>query len=220
MKFRGIIGKTKGRFVSEARWMREREIVERRINKAGQAMRQAIKARDAAKSPKVKEKWQKVLDKARPKQSKELQQRARLEHQGQRIGKGRWVEVTMRMRRTVPRGDPGARQNRLRMLKIRAEVTKAGATKAEVERAVERAIRHGSKTKGVRLRFADWEAARDRPGGDEKSKGRLEGDVAKQLEAFKGLLRRNAISTREAKDVGSRRTGGAHKKGPSRRRAR
>lgn len=222
VRYRGLIGKSKGRFVSEKRWLREREIIEKRIAKAGKKMRAAIRARDSARSNKVRAKWQKVIERERPKQQRELASRTVMEKQGAKVAAGKRLEVTLRMRRTVPRGDPGARRNRLKMLKVSVEVTKKGVTKAQVERAVEDAIRSNKRTPGIKLHFADWEAARDGFKGVEKSSGRLglEGNSARQLQAFRGLLRSNAVASSEVNDVGARGKSRGGKKGASRRRAR
>lgn len=220
-RFRGLIGKTKGKFVSEKRWLREREIIEKRILAAGKKMREAIRARDSARSVKVKKRWQKVIDRERPKQQRELQARASMEKQGARLVQGKRLEVTLRMRRTVPRGDPAARKNRLKMLKVSVEITKKGVTKAQVERAVEDAIRSNRRTPGIKLQFADWEAARDGFKGVERSQGRLglEGEGARQLQAFRGLLRRNAIASSEVRDVSESSKSRSGAKGAKRRRA-
>lgn len=223
MRFRSLIGKTKGRFVSEKRWKREREIIERRINKFGQTMRKAIRARDAARSPKVKAKWQKIIDKARPKQQKELQQRGGLERQGQGIPKGRRVEVSLRFSQTA--GWLRNRQrNRLRMLKVSVVVNKRGVTRAQIERAVEDAIRSGRKTKGIQLQLADWGASRLVRGKVETSSGRLVPKkgltLQEQLKPFRGLLRRNAVATREVADVGAKRSSRGRAKGSKKRGAR
>jgi len=223
-RFRSIIGKTKGRFVSEKRWLREREIVERRIDRAGNRMRQAIRARDQARSTKVKKKWQAVIDKARPAQAKELQVRARLEHQGQHVPRGRRVEVSLRFRDTIPRRSRTRSENRLRMLKVVVEVKKKGVTKAQIERAVEDAIRSGRRTKGIQLKLADWGAQRFVQGKVERSSGRLEArgklSLAEQLKPFAGLLRKNAVTYQEVTGAGAKRQGRGRAKSAKGRRAR
>jgi hypothetical protein len=224
MRFRSLIGKTKGRFVSEKRWKREREIVERRINKLGQEMRKAIRARDAARSPKIKAKWQAVIDKARPKQQKELQGRGGLERQGEGIPKGRRVEVSLRFKSETAKWLKNQHRNRLRMLKVSVEVKKRGITKAEVERAVEDAIRSGRKPKGMILRVADWGASRKVAGKIETSSGRLVArkglSLHEQLKPFAGLLRRDTVSRREVSDVGAKRASRTGAKSSKKRRAR
>lgn len=221
MRFRSIAS---GRFVTQKRWEREREVAERRINKLGQQMRKAIQARDAARSPKVKKKWQVVIDKARPKQQKELQRRGRLERQGEGISKGRRVEVSLRFKSETAKWLKNQHRNRLRMLKVSVEVKKRGITKAEIERAVEDAIRSGRKPKGMVLRVADWGASRKIQGKVEKSSGRLKGrkglSLAEQLKPFAGLLRKNTVRSREVRDVGAKRKSRSRTKGSNRRRAR
>lgn len=223
-RFRGIIGKTRGKFVSEKRWLREREIVERRINKAGSLMRKAIRARDQARSAKVKKKWQAVIDKQRPAQAKELQARARLEHQGQKVPRGRRVEVSLRFRDTIPRRSRTRSENRLRMLKVVVEVKRKGVTKAQIERAVEDAIRSGRQTKGIQLKLADWGAQRFVQGKVERSSGRLEArgsmSLAEQLKPFAGLLRKNAVTHQEVTGAGAKHPSRGGAKGSGRRRTR
>jgi len=223
MKFRSITGKTKGRFVTEKRWKQEREIIERRINKLGQEMRKAIRARDAARSQTVKKKWQKVIDRDMPKQRAELQLRGRLERQGQGIPKGRRVEVSLRFRETAGWHRNRAR-NRLRMLKVSVDVKKRGITRAQIERAVEDAMRSGRKTKGITLRLADWGASRKVQGKIETTSGRLVSrkglSLAEQLKPFAGLLRKDAVKAREVKDASAKRARRAGAKGARRRRTR
>jgi hypothetical protein len=223
-RFHSIIGKTKGRFVSEKRWLREREIVERRVNKLGQEMRKAIRARDQARSEKVKKKWQRVIDKDRPQQATQLKTRAKLERQGDIVPKYRRVEVSLRFRDTLPRRSRSHSKNRLAMLKVVVSVTKKGVTKAQIERAVETAIRTGKRTKGIQLQFADWGAQRFVGGKVERSKGRLEKrgstSLAEQLKPFAGLLRKDAVTRQEVDDVGAKRKSRSGTKSSSRRRPR
>lgn len=222
-RFRSVTGKKKGKYISESRWKKEREIVERRVNKLGQEMRKAIRARDQARSPATKKKWQKVLDRDRPRQQAELQLRGRLERQGSGIPKGRRVEVSLRFRETAGWLKHRER-NRLRMLKVSVDVEKKGITRAQIERAVEDAVRSGRKTKGIRLRLADWGAARQIKGKMETSSGRLAGrkglSLHEQLKPFAGLLRRNAVTARGVKDAGAKRKSRGGAKSPKKRSAR
>lgn len=228
MAFRSLVGKSKGKFVSGKRWEREREIVERRINKLGQEMRKAIRSRDAARSDVKKKNWQRFLDAAREEQQSQLKIRGKLERQGPPVPKGRRVEVTLRFRDTIPRGRPGRGKNRLRMLKVSAQITKKGVTKAQIERAVEDAIRSGRKTRGIQLKLADWQAGRDAVVRGKrkvlKSSGSLkprEGlSLQAQLRPFAGLLRKGALRREEVTGVSKKRSGRARAKGSTKRRAR
>lgn len=220
MRFRGLIGKTKGKFISQKRWLREREIIEKRIAKAGRKMREAIRARNQARSPKVKEKWQKVIRHYRPIQQRDLRERTELEQQGQPLPKGRRLEVSLRFRRTAG-WLRSPEKNRLRMLKVVVTVNKKGVTKAQVERAVEDAMRSGRRTPGIQLQFADWGGARQSQGRLTASSGRLSGEnLHEQLKPFAGLLRKDALTSSEVIDASEERPRRSGAKSAKRRRTR
>lgn len=186
----------RGRFVSERKWKSERKKVERKINKFGQSMKRAIRLRDKARSKKTKQKWQRVIDRARPKQQKELRQRQVLEKQGTAIPKGRRVEVTIRFTYATR---PSGKKQQLRWLKVVVEVQRKNVTRAQIERAVEDAMRSGHKTRGLKLLVADWDGTR--------GSGRLRGSsVAAQLAPFGALLAAGKDRTRSVRNVGRKRS--------------
>jgi hypothetical protein len=217
----------RGHFISEAKWLANRRRLERAISRHGQSIRQDIRNRDRSRNVETRAKWQQRIDIEQLQQRGQLKRRGKMERQGSSIPKGRRVEITLRFRDT----DPMRRRRqptRLRMLKVQATITKKGITKAQVERALEDAVRSGRKTPGVQLTLANWEAGRDAVvkgnrkvvthSGSLMSRGGK--SLREQLRPFVGLFRKGAIKSSEVARVGTKRAGRGRAKSPGRKRAR
>lgn len=175
-----------GRFASEGKWKGALERARDQVARWGRTYARAVWYRDHSRKAATRAKWTREARAARRRYDVALGKRARLERQGQRVPKGREVEITHTTKGGTPRGKRrGARVTRdTRKLQLKIRVQPApGMTLAEVEGVLED-LASEERTRvprGMTIRFADWRKG----AGGTANKGRaVPPDVLKALREF------------------------------------
>ncbi len=181
MRFR-----VRGKFASEGRWRTSLETARAQVGKWGRVIARASSLRDTARKAKTRTKHERTIRAARKRYNAALIKRNALERQGQKVEKGREVEVTHTTKGGTPRHKRrGARVTKdVRKLQLKLRVKPGpNMTLAEIDGVLED-LASGARRKvpkGMTIRFADWRKGT----GVNAGRGRIvTPDVLAALRAF------------------------------------